>query len=61
MLVLGRKLGQKVIIAEEITVKIVDVTLYVDGKLRRADSAVVRLGFDAKKDIQIRREEIEAH
>jgi carbon storage regulator len=47
MLVLSRKLGEKLVISENITVTVVGI-----------DRGRVRLGFDAPKDVSILRAEI---
>jgi carbon storage regulator len=47
MLVLSRKLGEKLVISENITVTVVGI-----------DRGRVRLGFDAPKDISILRAEL---
>ena len=48
MLVLSRKTGQTVYIGEEIAVTILEVS----------QSGIVRLGFDAPRDVRIVREEV---
>lgn len=47
MLVLGRREGQKILIGDDITLKII-----------RISKNFVRLGFEAPKEIKIFREEI---
>ena len=47
MLVLGRKVGERIMIADNIVIKILDT-----------DGFVVRLGIDAPEDVAIHREEI---
>jgi carbon storage regulator len=47
MLILSRKLGEKVVIGDNITVTVVDI-----------DRGKVRLGFEAPRDIQINRLEL---
>lgn len=49
MLVLTRKLGEEVVIADDITVKVVSI-----------DGEKIRLGFDAPRDVEIWRGEIQA-
>ncbi len=47
MLVLSRKLGEKIVIGENITITVVDI-----------DRGKVRLGIDAPKGLRIDRQEI---
>lgn len=54
MLVLGRKVGQKVVVGEgdsQVTVQVVDIKGY-------GPNATIRLGFDCPKEIPIGRIEI---
>lgn len=48
MLILSRKIGEAVVLGENITIRIVDIS-----------KGVVRIGFDAPDDILILREELE--
>lgn len=50
MLVLSRKLGQKVVIGDSITVTVVDI-----------DRGKIRLGFEAPAEVPIWRSEIAQH
>lgn len=47
MLVLGRKLGEKILIGKDICITVVDI-----------DRGRIRLGIDAPKDLPIYREEL---
>lgn len=48
MLVLSRKIGEKILIGKDITLVVVEV-----------DRGKVRLGFDAPRDVTILREELQ--
>lgn len=48
MLILTRKIGEGVVLNENVTVRIIDIS-----------KGVVKLGFDAPKDMLILREELE--